>query len=47
MVLPLRREAGALSRHNVVFDWFRDRPGADVRALRRERAFKPCVVAPR
>jgi hypothetical protein len=43
---PFADEAGALSRHHVVFDWFRDRPGADARAMRRKRAFKPCVVAP-
>jgi hypothetical protein len=43
---PFADEAGALSRHKVVFDWFRDRPGPDARALRRERAFRPCVVAP-
>lgn len=45
--LPFADEGGATSRHFVVFEWFRDRPGADSRALRRERAFKSCVVAPR
>ncbi len=43
---PFADEAGALSRHTVVFDWLRDRPGADRRVLRRERAFGACVVAP-
>jgi hypothetical protein len=44
---PFADEAGARSRHSVVFAWLRDRPGADVRVFRRERAFKACVVAPR
>ena len=39
-------EGGATSRHIVVFEWMRDQPGADSRALRRERTFKPCVVTP-
>ena len=43
---PFADEGGARSRHIVVFEWFRDRPGADPRALRRERMFAPCVVAP-
>ena len=43
---PFADEAGALSRHIVLFEWFRDRPGADPRALRRERVFRPCAVAP-
>lgn len=44
---PFADEGGATSRHTVVFEWFRDRPGGDSRALRRERTFKPCVVAAR
>lgn len=43
---PFADEAGARSRHIVLFEWFRDRPGTDARALRRERVFRPCVVAP-
>jgi hypothetical protein len=43
---PFADEAGELSRHIVVFEWFRDRPGTDRRALRRERRFAPCTVAP-
>jgi hypothetical protein len=43
---PFADEAGARSRHTVLFDWYRDKPGADARALRRERSFRPCVVAP-
>ena len=40
---PFADEAGAVSRHIVVFEWFRDLPGAaaDRRALRRERTFGP------
>ena len=43
---PFADEGGALSRHIVVFEWFRDQPGLDPRALRRKRMFAPCVVAP-
>lgn len=45
---PFADEAGAVSRHIVVFEWFRDLPGAaaDRRALRRERTFRPCIVQP-
>jgi hypothetical protein len=43
---PFADEAGARSRHSVVFDWLRDRPGRDGRLLRRELAFRPCVVGP-
>jgi len=45
---PFADERGALSRHTVVFEWYRDRPGGgpDPRALRRERMFAPCVVQP-
>ena len=35
---PFPSEAGATSRHIVVFEWFRQRPGVDARALRRERS---------
>lgn len=43
---PFADESGATSRHIVVFEWYRDRPGAspDPRALQRKRTFKPCVV---
>jgi hypothetical protein len=43
---PFADEAGDRSRHIVLFEWFRDRPGNDPRALRREKVFRPCVVAP-
>jgi hypothetical protein len=43
---PFADEGGATSRHIVVFEWFRDRAGTDSRALRRERAFPACRVAP-
>jgi hypothetical protein len=43
---PSADEAGDRSRHIVLFEWFRDRPGTDTRALRRDRVFRPCVVAP-
>ena len=43
---PFADEAGDRSRHTVLFEWFRDRPGVDPRALRRERMFAPCVVQP-
>ena len=45
---PFADEGGATSRHLVVFEWLRDRPGArkDARDLRRERVFRPCVVQP-
>jgi len=42
---PFSGEAGATSRHIVLFDWFRDRPSADRKLLHRERMFRPCVVA--
>jgi hypothetical protein len=45
-LFPFADEGGARSRHIVLFEWFRDGPGADSRALRRERMFRPCVVAP-
>jgi len=41
---PFADEAGATSRHSVVLEWLRDRPGPDSRALRRERMMSPCVV---
>jgi hypothetical protein len=45
---PFEDEGGALSRHIVVFEWYRDRPGSgpDSRSLRRQRMFAPCVVHP-
>jgi hypothetical protein len=43
---PFADEGGARSRHTVLFEWRRDRPGRDRVALRRELAFRPCVVAP-
>jgi hypothetical protein len=43
---PFAGEGGAVSRHIVVFEWLRDRPGADRRVLRRERVFRRCTVAP-
>lgn len=44
---PFEGEAGALTRHTVVFEWLRDRAGPrpDRRALRRVRTFAPCQVA--
>lgn len=42
---PFADETGDTSRHIVTFEWLRDRPGRDSRALRRQRAFRPCVVA--
>jgi hypothetical protein len=41
---PFASEAGATSRHIVVFEWFRQRPGVDARALRRERVSSACIV---
>jgi hypothetical protein len=45
---PFADEAGDTSRHIILFEWFRDRPGTrpDSRAFRRERTLRPCVVAP-
>jgi hypothetical protein len=42
--IPFVNEAGATSRHIVLFDWFRERPGPDARALRRKRTSASCVV---
>jgi hypothetical protein len=45
---PFADEAGDTSRHIILFEWFRDRPGTgpDPRVFRRERMLRPCVVAP-
>jgi hypothetical protein len=43
---PFADEAGATSRHVVVFEWFRDVAGPDRRVLKRERSFRPCTVHP-
>ncbi|HEU4450310.1 MAG TPA: hypothetical protein VFR63_10075 [Gaiellaceae bacterium] len=41
---PFEDEAGATTRHRVVFEWRRDRAGRDRLALRRVRQFAPCVL---
>ena len=43
--LPFADEAGATSRHIVLFDWLRDWAGDDRLLLRRERMFRACVVS--
>lgn len=42
---PFAGEAGATSRHIVVFEWLHDRPGPDRLVLRRGRILRPCTVA--
>ena len=56
VVLPLRDEGGATSRHTVIFEWFRDRSRAatstapqaraDLRALHRRAARRPTTKGP-
>jgi hypothetical protein len=41
---PFADEAGATSRHIVIFEWLRERKGDDRLELRRKRTFAPCVV---
>ena len=38
-------EAGKRTRHIVLFEWLRDRTGADKRVAAKTRTFKPCIVA--
>jgi hypothetical protein len=44
LFMPFENDAGRKSRHLVLFEWLRDRPGADRVVLRRSFVSRTCVV---